>query len=252
MINTIKDIIFSLLNRQTINLLSDESLKNEVVIVSGASKGVGKIIADVLHKQGAKLVLFSRNLKELKSSFSGLDKDRAILIKADVSSQEDTQKVVKTALNKFGKIDVLINNAGLFKEDYLENISEDQWENIVSTNIKGIFLMTKAAIPTMKKQKDGLVINIGSRISHNPQVEAKMTLYATTKYAVEGLSKSLNNELKPWGIRVSCIMPGTVNTFRSPSPQKYLSPHAIGQIIALIIKQKNVDFESIIIKSKYD
>ena len=252
MINQLKDFVFSLLNRQTINLVSDESLKDQVIIISGASKGIGKDVAKVLYEQDANLALFSRNLAELKKVFADFDNNKIMLLKADVSSYKDIVNVVDKTIKKFGKIDVLINNAGLFKGDYLENISEENWDKLISINIKGVFLISKAVIPFMKSRKAGLIINIGSRISHNTNIQAKKVLYATTKFAVEGFSRALNNELKPWGIKVTCLMPGTVNTFRSLQPQKYLSPYTIGQIISSIIKLEDVDFESIVLKSKYE
>lgn len=249
MINQLKDFVFSLLNRQTINLVSDESLKDQVIIISGASKGIGKDVAKVLYEQGANVVLFSRNLEELKKVFADFEHNRIMLLKADVSSYNEIMNVVKTTIKKFGKIDVLINNAGLFKGDYIEDISEEDWDKLISVNIKGVFLMSKAVIPFMKSRKAGLIINIGSRISHNTNIQAKKVLYATTKFAVEGFSKALNDELK-WGIRVVCLMPGTVNTFRSYTPQKYLSSYSIGQLVSTIIKLKEVDFEGLIFKSK--
>lgn len=252
MINQLKNFIFSLLNRQTINLVSDQSLKDQVILISGASRGIGKAVAKVLYEQGAKLVLFSRNFKELKEAFADFDNNKIMLLKADVSSDKDIANVVENTIEKFGKIDTLINNAGFFKGDYIENISEEDWDKLISINIKGVFLMTKAVIPVMKNQKSGLIINMGSRISHNTNIQPKKVLYATTKSAVEGFSKALENELKPWGIRVTCLMPGTVNTFRSLQPQKYLSPYTIGQIISTIIRLEDVDFESIVLKSKYE
>ena len=252
MINLLKNFIFGLLNRRTINLVRDESLKDQVVIISGASRGIGKAVAKVLYEQGASLALFSRNYEELKRGFADFDSNRILLMKADVSSYENVLNIVENAIKKFCKIDTLINNAGFFKGDYIENISEDDWDKLISANIKGVFLMTKAVIPAMKKQKSGLIINMGSRISHNTNIQAKKALYATTKFAVEGFSKALNNELKPWGIKVTCLMPGTVNTFRSLQPRRNLSPYTIGQIISTIIKLEDVDFESIIFKSRYE
>lgn len=252
MINQLKNFIFSLLNRQTINLVSDKSLKNQVIIISGTSKGIGKDVAKVMYEEGAKLVLFSRNFKELKKVFADFDKNKIMLLKADVSSDKDIASVVENTIKKFGKIDTLINNAGFFKGDYIEDISEEDWDKLISVNIKGVFLMTKAVIPVMKKQKSGLIVNMGSRISYNTNIQAKKVLYATTKFAVEGFSKALANELKPWGIKVTCLMPGTVNTFRSFQPRKKLSPYTIGKIISSIIKLEEVDFESIVLKSKYE
>ncbi len=110
--------------------------------------------------------------------------------------------------------------------------------------------MMKYVLPEMKKKKDGFVINIGSKISRNTSVKANKVLYATSKYAIEGMSLALNNELKEFGIRVTCLMPGTANTFLSLSANDFLSPYRIGEVVAMLIKLKDIDFENLVIKSK--
>lgn len=252
MLNTIKDIIFSLLNRQTINLITSESLSDKVIVITGASQGIGAAAAEVLLAKGASLALLSRDIIKIKKRFSKYNQSKLILLKCDVKSQTEVSNALNNIINRFGKVDVLINNAGIFKDDYLEKVSLKDFEDIISTNIVAVYSLSKAVIPAFKAQKSGLIINMGSRISRNTNIQAERVLYATSKFAVEGFSKALNNELNPWGIRVTCLMPGTVNTFRSPTPQKYLQPYEIGQIISLIIEQKNVDFEGIVFKSKYD
>jgi len=102
----------------------------------------------------------------------------------------------------------------------------------------------------MKKQKSGTIINIGSKISRNSKVEAKKTLYTLTKYAVEGFSFALNRELRPFGIRVVCLMPGTVNTFFSRKYKDFMSTYDVAEIVNFIIKMDQVDFESVVFKSK--
>ena len=136
MINQLKDFVFSLLNRQTINLVSDESLKDQVIIISGASKGIGKDVAKVLYEHGANVVLFSRNFEELKKVFADFDNNTIMVLKADVTSYKDVVNVIEKTIKKFGKIDVLINNAGFFKGDYIEDVSEEDWDKLISINIK--------------------------------------------------------------------------------------------------------------------
>lgn len=252
MLNKIKDIIYNLIYRPKIVINDNDSLKGKVIIISGASRGIGKATAQVLEKSGANLVLFSRNISELKKVFSSFNLSQTILLQADITKEADCKKVVNETIKKFGKIDVLINNAGIFKGDYIEKLTLKEWEDTFAVNTTGAFLICKEVIPHMKKAKEGLIINIGSKISHNTNVDPQKVLYATTKYAAEGFSLSLSRELKPFGIRVTCLMPGTTNTFRSLQPQKYLSPYILGQIISTIIQLDDVNFESIVLKSKYE
>ncbi len=224
-------------------------IKNEVVIITGASRGIGKALAEVLYKNGARLVLIARGGFSQANS-QEFDSKRVLLIKADITRQVDIKGVIRKTLKKFEKVDVLINNAGQFIDRPLEKTSAEEYESVIATNIKGTFLMAKAVIPYMKKQRDGLIVNVGSKISRNTNVSPNKVLYATSKYAVEGFSFALNKELKPFGIRVTCLMPGTVNTFASLKSRQYLSPYDVAELILMIIKFKNIDFESIVFKSK--
>ena len=111
--------------------------------------------------------------------------------------------------------------------------------------------MVKAVTPFMKKQKSGLIVNLGSKISHNTNVLPNRVLYTTSKYAIEGFSLALSKELKTFGIRVTCLMPGTIRNFFTIIPKYFLSCQDVGAIILMLIKFKNIDFESLIIKSKF-
>lgn len=247
MINKFKDIIYGLLYKQNVIISSDDSLADKVVMVTGASKGIGKSTAEILLSRGAKVVVISRFREELNKTF--INKKNCLIIPGDVSSETDCKKIISKTLKAFGKIDVLINNAGIFKGNFVEKISEKDWDTLMSVNIKGVFLMSKSVIPEMKKNKKGLILNMGSKISHNSNVDSQKVAYATTKYAVEGFSYALGRELKPFGIRVSCLMPATVNTFRSLDSQKYLSSYKLAEIIALLVKHEDIHFESILLKS---
>lgn len=226
------------------------NLKEYVIIITGASRGIGEAIAEVLGNEGASLVLISRNISDLRKNFGNLNNQTNLLLEGNVSNEEDVKRILSEVVKKFGKIDVLVNNAGIFIDKPLDKISVIEFENILNINLKGIFLMSKATIPIMKKRKSGYIINMGSKISHNTSVGPGKVLYATSKYAAEGFSTALNNELKSSGIRVTCLMPGTVSTFPSLKNKNYLSPLNIGQIISTLIKFDNIDIESIIFKSK--
>lgn len=247
MINKIKKLVSSFfIDTEFVSTLN-EDLNKKVIIITGASKGIGKAIAQVLDKDGAKLVLVSRHKNELEKVIPA--SKSVLCIEGDITKQEDIDNIVKETVAKHGKIDVLINNAGMFLDKNIEEVTEKEFQSIMDTNIKSIFLFCKSLIPIMKQQKSGLIINIGSKISHNTQVTPKKVLYATTKYAVEGFSYALGKELKSYGIRVTCLMPGTVNTFVSLKSKDYMSPFSLGLLVSTIIKCKDVDFESIIFKS---
>jgi NAD(P)-dependent dehydrogenase (short-subunit alcohol dehydrogenase family) len=223
--------------------ISDD-LSGIVVVVTGASRGMGMAIANVLLSQGAIVVSVARKFPD-----TFLCHENQMIVSADVTKVTEVRKVIKKVMEKYGKIDVVVNNAGVFLDKPLDKTLVKDFENILDVNMLGIFLMCKTVIPVMKQQKSGFIINIGSKISRNSQVGPYKVLYATSKYAVEGFSFALNRELKRFGIRVTCLMPGTVNTFMSLKSANYLSPTKVGEIIAMLIKFSDIDFENIVFKS---
>ncbi|HSX39729.1 MAG TPA: SDR family NAD(P)-dependent oxidoreductase [Candidatus Saccharimonadales bacterium] len=245
--------------KKTVNLVLAEKvaqakplgeIKDKVVIISGASKGLGKAIADNLYNEGCKLTVFARTSKELAEAFPAYKYENILVLEGDVSSEQSAKDIVAKTIEKFGHIDVVINNAGINLEKPLETTTSEEVDNILDTNIKGAINMTIAALPHLKSRKSGTIINIGSKISHNTNVGANKVLYATTKYAIEGFSFALNKELKGSGVRVVCVIPGTINTFVSLNAGNFMSPDRVAQIIAMIIKFDDVDFESLVFKSK--
>ena len=251
MINKLKDIIFALLHRERVIKISDgKLLEQKVVLITGASKGMGLTTAKYLLSKGARLVLMSRNMNELKNEFSK-NTNNVLLIQGDITNEEDCKAGVAKAIGRFGSVDVLINNAGLFYGKLIEETSSEDWDKIMGVNIKGMFQITREIVPHMKKKGKGLIVNMGSKISHNTNVSMKKVLYATSKYAVEGFSTTLAKELQPFGIRVTCLMPATVNTYRHLEAAKYLSPLHIAKTIAFLIEMEDVNFEGIVVKSVY-
>lgn len=224
-----------------------EKLDDHVVIITGATGNIGKALTEGLYKKGASLTLVSRNISKPKDV--NWDPQRILLLNADCTAEEDVDSIVQETIKKYGKIDVLINCAGQFLNKPFNETSVKDYESVLDNNLKSTFLMSKAVIPVLRKNKDGLIINFGSKISHNTNITPHKVLYAAAKYAVEGFSFALNKELKPYGIRVVCLMPATVQTFVSLHPENYLSPYDVASIVLMIIKFKDIDFESIVFKS---
>lgn len=252
MMQYIKKCLNSLLSEgQSITNPETQTLRGCVAVISGGSKGIGKAIAQALYNDGAMVIILARNKESFDKAFKNFSPQRIAFYSVDITDEFAVQHAVANIVRKHKKIDVLVNNAGMFiQEKFIEDVSLEEFRETMLTNLEGMFLLTRAIVPYMKKQKDGTIINIGSKISHNTNVEPKKIAYTTSKYAVEGFSLALRKEVKQFGIRVTCIMPGTARTFVSFKSKEYLSPLSIGFLVATIAKSKDVDFESVIISSK--
>ncbi len=188
-------------------------LKDKVAIVTGGTRGIGRAIVFELVQNGAK-VLFTY-LKSDESAGIILDeikelKGEAEAIKADVRLYDEAKKVTEETLNKFGKIDILINNAGIIKDKALMMMEPSEWLDVINTNLTGYFNMSKACIVTMMKQKSGCIINMSSiaGIVGMP----RQVNYSSAKAGELGLTKSLAKEVASYGIRVNAIAPGFIET----------------------------------------
>lgn len=189
--------------------------KGKVVIVTGASSGIGEATARQFGREGAKIVLAARRVdrleavaKEVVDMGTGAE---VLVVAADLSKLEDIQSLVNQTLRKFGRIDVLVNNAGFGRLDWLENL--DPIKDIqaqMDVNAMGVIQTTRQVLPVMIKQRGGHIINMGSMagLIGTPTY----TIYAASKHAVHGFSEALRREVKPWGIDVSVIYPGGVVT----------------------------------------
>ncbi len=208
-------------------------LAGKVVVITGGTKGIGAATAELLSKKGATVISLSRTSET----------------KVDVTNYSSCEKAIKTILEQHGHIDVVINNAGVFLSKSISDTTAKEFEQLMAVNVFGVFNVSKAVIEHMKSKKHGLIINIGSKISHNTNVTPNKVAYASSKYAVEGFSFALNKELKPHGIRVTCLMPGTVATFLSRKNGDYLSPYDVAHLIKMVIESENIDFESVVFKS---
>lgn len=188
-------------------------LKNKVVIITGASSGIGKATAIKLAGEGSSVVLCARSEDELKQLKDKIENDggKALVVKTDVTKPADLQNAVSQTLEKYGTVDVLINNAGLMPLSYIEKLKTDEWEKMIDVNIKGVLNGVAAALPTMRKNKSGHIINISSSAAHNYFPGG--AVYCATKIAVKMFSEGLRKELAPkYGINVTSIEPGAVDT----------------------------------------
>lgn len=244
MTNKIKKLLKNIFINQEYIAPESEQLKGNVIIVTGDTGVIGSAIVKVLLRCGAIVIGASADSKKTEEIANYFP------VKTDITQEHDIKNLIDFAEKKFSKVDVLINNAGLFSYGAIDNIDSAEFDKIVSVNIKGTFLLSKAVVPIMKSQKSGTIINIGSKISRNTQVEPKKSLYALTKYAIEGFSFALNRELKSSGVRVVCLMPGTVNTFFSRNYKNFMSPLDVAEIVKMVISMKQIDFESVVFKSK--
>lgn len=187
-------------------------LKNKVAIVTGAGQGIGKEIALSLAKEGAKVVV-SDITDKINDVIKEIEKigSQALAVKADVSNSKQTEELSKKTEKKFGRIDILINNAGIFPFKKLLEMKEEDWDKVLNVNLKGVFNCTKAVIPTMTKQKYGKIINITS-IAGVKLGYVGLTHYCASKCGIVGFTKAAALELAPYGINVNAIAPGFIET----------------------------------------
>ena len=188
-------------------------LTDKVAIITGASRGIGQAIAIEFAKNGAKLVLSAtsiENLRETEAQLKAINCHSYILTQANVSVGDEVNEVVKKALDTHGKVDILLNNAGITRDNLLALMPEKDWDDVLSTNLKSAFLFTKACCKTMVKQRSGNIINISSVIGIIGN--AGQANYAASKAALIAFSKSAAKELAKRNIRVNVIAPGFIKT----------------------------------------
>jgi NADP-dependent 3-hydroxy acid dehydrogenase YdfG len=189
-----------------------EGIKDKVVVVTGSSSGLGEATARLLSVQGATVVLGARRVERLKSLAKDLEArgGKALARETDVTRREQVKALVDSAVQAYGRIDVMINNAGLMPQAPLEQLKMDEWDRMIDVNIKGVLYGIAAALPHMRRQKSGHFINVSSVAGH--RVGPGFAVYAATKYAVRALSEGLRQEVKPYNIRTTVISPGAVAT----------------------------------------
>lgn len=187
-----------------------DNIQGKVVVITGASSGLGAETARHLVKAGAKVALGARRLDRLQALVKELGEANATAFKVDVTEREQVQAFVEHAVKTFGRIDVMINNAGLMPLAPLEMLRFDEWEQCIDVNIKGVLWGIAAALPHFKAQESGQFINVSSVAGHT--ISAGGAIYSATKYSVRVISEALRKEVKPYGIRTTVLSPGAVDT----------------------------------------
>jgi len=189
-----------------------ERLQNKVAVITGASAGIGQACARALAREGARLVLSARRqdrLEQLVAEAKHLGSDGVFVI-GDAREEETARQTIEQAMNAFGRIDILINNAGVGNYKDLVETSADDYDEMMDSNVRSTFLFTRHAVPVMIKQHEGLVLMISSMAG--VYGFAGEAVYCATKFAQIGFAQALDKELRPHGIKVGTICPGGVKT----------------------------------------
>ncbi len=188
------------------------NIEGKVVVITGASSGLGEATARLLSAQGASVVLGARRAERIQKLASELTAKggKAIAVTTDVTDRNQVKHLVEAAVQAYGRIDVMINNAGLMPQSPLERLKIDEWDRMIDVNIKGVLYGIAAALPYMQRQKSGHIVNVSSVAGH--KVGPGSAVYAATKYAVRALSEGLRQEVKAYNIRTTVISPGAVAT----------------------------------------
>jgi len=212
------------------------SIRNKVALITGGSKGIGYGIAESLVKEGVNVVITSRNLKSAEEAARRLEKLSAVEVlplAADVRSYEDQEQAVKESVSKMGSIDFVIANAGLGHFAPIEDLTIEQWNEVIDTNLTGVFYTVKSTLKALTESK-GYLITIASLAGTNffPQGSA----YNASKFGLVGFTQAVMLDLRKRGIKVTTIMPGSVATYfnnRVPSPQDAwkIQPEDLGQMV---------------------
>ncbi|TCN25123.1 SDR family NAD(P)-dependent oxidoreductase [Mesobacillus foraminis] len=195
-------------------------LREKVVLITGAGSGIGKSTAILFAKEGASIIVNDLNEGSGNETVSEIRKSNgeAFFIQGDVTEANSVKAMVDKAINKYGRIDVLFNNAGVSGVGMIHEVDLDAWNKTLNVNINGVMLPSKYVLPHMMKQKNGSIINMSSCIAEMGL--AKRASYSTTKGAILALTKSMQVDYAAYNIRVNALLPGTIFT---PFVEKYLS-----------------------------
>ncbi|PIU83761.1 MAG: 3-oxoacyl-ACP reductase [Elusimicrobia bacterium CG06_land_8_20_14_3_00_38_11] len=193
--------------------MCEQKLKDKVAIITGGAQGIGRAIAEKLADEGAKIVIadvMEEAAKKTADEISNNKNVAALSLKVDVSSSQETEQMIKKTVEKFGKIDIIINNAGITRDNLLIRMSDDEWDKVLAINLKGVFNCSKAAAKIMMKQRAGKIVNIASVVGL--MGNAGQANYSASKGGVIALTKTMARELASRNINVNAVAPGFIKT----------------------------------------
>lgn len=237
------------------------NIENKVVVIVGASSGLGETLARRLAKDGAKLMLGARRSDRLAAIAADLNLPAGAYLETDVIDPAQVQALVDKAVEIYGKIDVIVNNAGLMPHSLLENRQLNDWNAMIDINLRGVLHGIAAVLPYMKEQKSGHIINTSSVAGHI--VRPGSAVYSATKTAVRVISEGLRQEVKPYNIRTTIISPGAVQSelvasitdegvaqnVRAYYDQVAISAESFASVVAFAISQPDdVDINEILFR----
>jgi NADP-dependent 3-hydroxy acid dehydrogenase YdfG len=241
----------------------ESNIKGKVVVITGASSGMGEAAAKHLSVLGATVVLGARRADRIEMLAKELQDNggRALALAVDVTRRDQVKKLVDSAVEQFGRVDVLLNNAGVMPLSPMERLNVEEWDTMIDVNIKGVLNGIAAVLPYMKDQKSGQIINTSSVAGH--KVFTGSAVYSATKYAVRALTEGLRMEVKPYNIRTTIVCPGAVKTELlehiteadiQQANKEYvgavgISPDSFARVVAFAISQpEEVDINEVIFR----
>ncbi|TMQ54976.1 MAG: SDR family oxidoreductase [Candidatus Eisenbacteria bacterium] len=224
--------------------MNGSGAKDKAAIVTGSTKGIGRAIAEGLLDAGARVAISARNPQEVAAAAKDLERahpGRILARPCDVRREDQVAALFAETERAFGGVDILVNNAGVGLFRNLEEMSLEEWNSVIETNLTGVFLCSRAAIPRMRKRGGGYIFNISSLAGKNAFPSA--SAYNASKFGLNGMSEALMQEVRYDGIKVSYLMPGSVATQFSgtaPGPEDAwkIQPQDIARIVLDLLNQE--------------
>src|SRR5438067_5436766 len=241
----------------------ENNIKGKIVVITGASSGMGEAAAKHLSALGATVVLGARRADRIEKLAIEIINNggKALAVAADVTKLDQVKKLVDSAVEQFGRVDVILNNAGIMPLSPMDRLNVDEWDKMIDVNIKGVLNGIAAVLPYMKEQKSGQIINTSSVAGH--KIFNGSAVYSATKFAVRALTEGLRMEVKPYNIRTTIICPGAVKTELlehisetdiQQANQDYvgsvgISPDSFARVVAFAVSQpEDVDINEVIFR----
>ncbi len=233
---------------QKIHPAAVRPLAGDVALITGGSRGIGRAIALRLAARGAEIALCGRDRAALQATEAAVRAAgvRAFSCVADVTRAADVERLAAETEAALGPITLLVNNAGIGLFSPAHECTEEEWDRVLDTNLKGVFLVSRAVLPSMIRRREGHIINISSLAGKNTFSDGG--LYCASKWGLQGLSGCMAEDLREYGIRVSVVCPGSVATEFSPKTNKdltrLLQPEDVAHVVEMLVRQGAQSFVS--------